>query len=60
MGNDRFAKKVYVGESAGSCPVDWPLKRWIYTVKEYLIKRHLYVRKAIKQGEWQGFVRGTA
>ena len=29
MKNDRIAKRVYVGECAGSHSVGWPMKRWI-------------------------------
>ena len=41
MERDRIAKRVYVGESAGSVR-----KRWIDTVKECLRKRGLDVRQA--------------
>ena len=43
---DRMAKRVYVGECAGSCSVGRPQKRWIDTVKECLKKRWLGVRQA--------------
>ena len=33
MKNDRIAKRVYVGECAGSRPVGRKRKRWIGTVK---------------------------
>ena len=36
MERDRFDKRVYVGECAGSCSVGRPQKRWIDTVKDYL------------------------
>ena len=35
MERDKIAKKVYVGECAGSRSVDRPRKRWIDTVKEF-------------------------
>ena len=38
MENDRFAKRVNVGECAGSLSVGRPWKRWIDTVKECLRK----------------------
>ena len=44
--NDRIAKRVYVGECAGSRSVSRPRKRWIDTVKDYLKKRGLDVRQA--------------
>ena len=46
MENDRFAKRIYVGECAGSRSVDRPRKRWIDTVKECWRKRGLDVRQA--------------
>ena len=39
MERDRIAKKVYLGEFAGSHSVGRPGKRWIDTVKECLRKR---------------------
>ena len=64
MENDRIAKKVYVGECAGSHSVDRPQKRWIDTVKECLRKRGLDVRQARRmvqdRSEWRRFVRGNA
>ena len=36
---DRIAKRVYVGECAGSCLVDRPRKRWIDNVKVFKEKR---------------------
>ena len=33
---DRIAKRIYVGESAGSHSVGRPWKRWIDTVEECL------------------------
>ena len=35
---DRIAKRVYLGECAGSRSVDRPWKRWIDTLKECLKK----------------------
>ena len=62
MENDRIAKRVFVGECAGSQSVDRPRKRWIDTVKECLRKRGLDVRQARRmmrdRSEWRGFVRG--
>ena len=43
---DRSAKRVYVGEWAGSHSVGRPQKRWIDIVKECLRKRGLDVRQA--------------
>ena len=43
MNNDRIAKRVYVGECAGSHSMGRPRKRWIDTVKDYLRKRGLGV-----------------
>ena len=34
MENDRIAKKVYVGDCAGSRSVGRPRRKWIDTVKE--------------------------
>ena len=34
MDNDKIAKRVYVGECAGSCSVCRPQKRWVDTVKD--------------------------
>ena len=39
MKNDRIAKRVYVGECAGSYSVGKPWKRWTDTMKELLKKR---------------------
>ena len=33
MENDRIAKRVYLGECAGSCLVGRPWKRWIDTIE---------------------------
>ena len=46
MERDRIAKRVYVGECAGSHSVGRAWKRWIDTVKECLKKRSLYIRQA--------------
>ena len=46
MENDRIAKRLYVGECAGSRSVGRPRKRWIDAVKECLRKRGLDVRQA--------------
>ena len=46
MENDGIAKRVYVGECAGSHSVGRPRKRWINTVKDRLRRRGLYVRQA--------------
>ena len=51
MERDRIAKRVYVGECAGSCSVGRPWKRWIDTM-ECLRKRGLDVRQA--RSEWWG------
>ena len=46
MENDRFAKRVYVGEHAGSHLLGRLWKRWNDTMKECLRKRGLDVRQA--------------
>ena len=59
----RIAKRVYVGECAGSRSVGRPQKRWIDTVKECLKKRGLDVRQTRimvqDKFEWRGFVSGN-
>ena len=45
MENGRVAKKVYMGECAGSRSVGKQRKRWIETVKDCLKKRGLDVRQ---------------
>ena len=64
MENDRIAKRVYVGEFAGSRSVGRPRKRWTRTVKDCLKKRGLGVRQARRmvhyRSLWRGFVRGNA
>ena len=61
---DRIAKRIYVGECAGSRSVGRLQKRLTDTVKECLKKRALDVRQARRmvqnKSEWQGFVRGNA
>ena len=42
---DRIAKRVYIGECAGSRSVGRPRKRWTDTVKDCLKKRGLDVRQ---------------
>ena len=62
MERDRIAKRVYVGECAGSHSVDRPRKRWIDTGKVCLKKRCLDVRHARRmehRSVWWGFVRGN-
>ena len=63
MERDRIAKRIYVGECAGSRSVGRPRNRWIDTVKECLKKRGLDVRQARRmvqdRSEWQRFVRGN-
>ena len=44
MENDRIAKRVYVGETAGSHLVDRSQKRWIDAVKDCLRKRGLDIK----------------
>ena len=44
MDRVRIAKRVYVGECAGSCSVGRPRKRWIDNMKECLKKRDCDVR----------------
>ena len=46
MENDSIAKRVYVGECAGSRSVGKSRKRWIDTVKECLRKRCFDIRQA--------------
>ena len=49
MEKDRVAKRVYVGDCAGSHSVDRPQMRWIDTVKDCSRKRGWMLGK---QGEW--------
>ena len=64
MGNDRLAKRVYVGECAGSHSVGRPRKRWIDTMKDCLKKRGFDVRQARRmaqnRSEWRGNPWGVA
>ena len=64
MERDRIAKRVNVGECAGSHSVDRLWKRWIDNMKECLKKRGLDIRQAWRivqdKREWRGFVRGNA
>ena len=64
MESDSIAKRVYVGECAGSRSEGRPRKRWIDTVKECLRKSVLDVRQARRmvqdRSEWRGIVRGNA
>ena len=63
MEKERIAKKVYVGECAGSCSVGMLREIWIDTVKDCLRKRGLDIRQARRmvqdRSEWWGFVRGS-
>ena len=60
-GNDRIAKRVYVGECVGSRLVGRSRKRWIDSMKKCLKTRSLSVRQARKmmydRNEWRGFTR---
>ena len=62
MERDRIAKRVYIGECAGSRSVGRPRKRWIDTVKECLRKRGLDFRQTRRmvqdRSEWRMFLRG--
>ena len=64
MENDRIAKRVYVGECAGSRSVGRSQKRWNDTMKECIMKIGLNVRQARRmvqnRSEWRGFVRCNA
>ena len=57
-GEGIIAKRVYVGEFAGSRSVGRLLKRWVDIVKECLKKRGLDVRQARRmvqdRNEWWG------
>ena len=46
---DRIAKRNYVGGCAGSHSVGRPQKRWIYTMKECLIKEKRFAYQASKE-----------
>ena len=60
---DKIAKRVYVGEYAGSRSVGKPPKRLSDIVKECLRKRALDVRQARRMVQdsstWRGFVMGN-
>ena len=64
MERDRIAKRVNIGECAGSHSVGRPQKIWTDTVKECLKKRGLDVmqerRMVHDRNEQQEFVRGNA
>ena len=64
MKKDRTAKRVYVGECAGSRSVGRPRKRWTDTVKESFKKGGLVFRQRNRmvqeRSEWLGFVRRSA
>ena len=66
MENDRTAKRVYVGECAGSRSMGMPRKRWIDTMKGCL-KKGLEVRQTRRarrmvhdKNVCRGFVSGDA
>ena len=62
MENGRIAKRVYVGECAGSRSVGRPRKRWIDIVKDCLKKRGLDVKQARRmehdRSVWWGVCEG--
>ena len=58
MERDRIAKRVYVGECAGSRSVGRPRKRWTNTVKECLKRRGLNITQDRSAG-WV-FIRRNA
>ena len=64
MENERIAKRVYVGECAGSRSLDRPRKRWIDSAKDCLKKSGLDFTQARitvnNSSVWQRFVRGNA
>ena len=66
MEKDRIAKRVYVGECAGSRSVGKTRKRWVDTVKACLKKSGLDVRQAMVQykremvGVWGGECMGRS
>ena len=64
MERDRIAKRVFVGDYAGSRSVGKERKRWINTVRECLKKRWLDFRQARRmvqdRSEWRGFLRGNS
>ena len=60
---DKIAKRVYVGECAGSHSVGRQQKRWIDNMKDCLKNRGLDVKQARRmvqdRSKWWGFVRGN-
>ena len=50
---DRIARRVYVGECAGSHSVGRPQKRWIDMVKESLKKRGLDIRQTRRMVQYR-------
>ena len=64
MENDRIAKRIYVGECAGSHSVGSPPKKWINTREAMLEEIALDVRRARRmvhdRSVWLEFVRGNA
>ena len=64
MESDRIARRVYVGECAGSRSMGRPRTRWSNIVKECSRKRDSDVREVRRMVqdmcEWQGFVRENA
>ena len=48
--NDRIAKRVYVEECTGSCPVGRLQKKWIDTMKNCLRKNGLDIMQARRMG----------
>ena len=64
METNRIAKRVYIGECAGSRSMGRLKKRWVDTVKDCLKKRGLDVSQARimvhNRSVWRGFVNGNA
>ena len=50
MENDRYAKRVYLGECAGTLSVVGFRKRWIDTVKDCLKNKGFDVRQTRRTG----------
>ena len=50
MEKERNAKRVYVRESAGSCSVGTPRKKWIDTVKDCLKKKRFGCQASKENG----------
>ena len=63
MENHTIAKRLYVGECAGSRSVGRPRNKWIDTVKDCLKKKGLDVRQARRmvhdRSVWWKIVRGN-